>query len=71
MRGLPLYRTYITPLVCEYFDTVVPVAALLQQGRNLSIVPDACMPQVALPDIPVQIGHRDEVADTTSIACFN
>ena len=41
----------------HYFDTLIPVAVLLNPGRNPSIVPDACM-QASLPDIPTQVNQR-------------
>ena len=42
----------------HYFDTLIPVAVLLNPGRNPSIVPDACMPRLALPDVVTQMGAR-------------
>ena len=40
----------------HYFDTLIPVAVLTAPSRNPSIVPDACLPRAALPDVVTQIG---------------
>ena len=43
---------------CHYFTNLIPVANLLAPGRDPSIVPDACMPNIALPDVVTQVGAR-------------